>query len=285
MVIRVLLISVLLLGLAGLGGVAYVSLLPPPAQRAEAPPPPARATYLLAARPLRPGSLVKPEDLRPQELLVAEAPAGARLDSPAARAELVGAMVRRTLPVGDPMLPEDVLRPGERGFLAAVLGPNMRAVSVGVDLVSGTAGLIWPGDRVDLLLTQQLNDDALPIYRRIAGETVLSDVRVIAIDQALVQGAFGEGVEGNRQVRTVTLEVTSRQAERVAVATRLGRLSLLVRSADEPVADPPVAAPATPPITWGGDVSHALRGGRTDNGGSTVIHVFQGSARRDEFRF
>ena len=73
----------------------------------------------------------------------------------------------------------------------------MRAVSVGVDAVSGTAGLIWPGDRVDVVLTQQLSDDNCPPTVDVAGETVLPDIRVIAIDQALVQGADqGEGPEG-----------------------------------------------------------------------------------------
>ena len=170
--------------------------------------------------------------------------------TPAKPAPNSGAMVRRSLPPSYPMLVEDVLRPGDRGFLAAVLGPDMRAVSVGVDAVSGTAGLIWPGDRVDVVLTQQASDDNLPAYRRVAGETVLPDIRVIAIDQALVQGAMGDGPEVNKQVRTVTLEVTSKQAERVAVATRLGRLALVVRSATG--AEPPAEAGSaiTPAITW-----------------------------------
>ena len=76
------------------------------------------------------------------------------MDTPAARTELFGAMVRRNLATGDVVLSADALNPGDRGFLAAVLGPGMRAVTVGVDAVSGLAGLIWPGDRVDLILTQ-----------------------------------------------------------------------------------------------------------------------------------
>jgi len=282
MLLRVLLFGLLLLGLAGFGGVAWYSLGSGASPLAEAPPPPAKATFLVAARPLRAGTLIKPEDFAGQELEVEAAPAGARRDSREARAELFGAMVRRSLPQGDPMLAEDVLRPGDRGFLAAVLGPDMRAASVGVDAVSGTAGLIWPGDRVDVVLTQQLSEDNLPAYRRVAGETVLPDIRVIAIDQALVQGAMGDGPEGNRQVRTVTLEVTPKQAERVAVATRLGRLSLIVRSASgtEPV---PEAGPA---ITWGGDVSPALRAGRgAAEAPPQTLQIFQGAAKREEFRF
>ncbi|MDO9709133.1 Flp pilus assembly protein CpaB [Paracraurococcus lichenis] len=282
MLLRTLLLGLLLLGLLGFGGVAWYSLRPAEAPVADAPPPPEKAVFLVAARPLRAGALIKPEDLTTQEMEVAAAPAGTRRDARETRAELFGAMVRRSLPQGDPMLAEDVLRPGDRGFLAAVLGPDMRAVSVGVDAVSGTAGLIWPGDRVDVVLTQQLSDDNLPAYRRVAGETVLPDVRVIAIDQALVQGAMGDGPEGNRQVRTVTLEVTQKQAERVAVATRLGRLSLVVRSATgtEPQAEP------APAITWGGDVSPALRAGRgTAEAAPQTLQIFQGAAKREEFRF
>jgi pilus assembly protein CpaB len=282
MLLRTLLFGLLLLGLVGFGGVAWVSLRPAETPVAEAPPPPAKAMFLVAARPLRAGTLIKPEDFASQEMEVDAAPPGARRDSWEARAELFGAMVRRRLPQGDPMLAENVLRPGDRGFLAAVLGPDMRAVSVGVDAVSGTAGLIWPGDRVDVVLTQQLNDEGLPLHRRVAGETVLPDVRVIAIDQALVQGAMGDGPEGNRQVRTVTLEVTQKQAERVAVATRLGRLSLIVRSATGGEG----TTEAMPAITWGGDVSPALRAGRgVAEAPPQTLQTFQGAAKREEFRF
>ena len=123
------------------------------------------------------------------------------------------------------------MRPGDHGFLAAVLKPGMRAVTVGVDAITGTAGLIWPGDRVDLILTQTLDGPQLAPGQRIAAETVLQNALVIAIDQLLVQGAAPEG-PGPQNPRTVTLEVTSRDADRVQVAERIGRLSLAVRSAD-----------------------------------------------------
>jgi pilus assembly protein CpaB len=106
----------------------------------------------------------------------------------------------------------------------------MRALTIGVDAITGTAGLIWPGDRVDLILTLVLPDAAAPPGRRVAAETALTDVRVIAIDQQLVQGASPGS--SDQTARTVTLEVNRDQAERVSVAMRLGRLSLAVRSAD-----------------------------------------------------
>src|SRR5262249_14436155 len=152
-----------------------------------------------------------------------------------------------------PIHGDEVMRPGDHGFLAAVLGAGMRAVTVGVDAITGSAGLIWPGDRVDLILTQNIQDTTLPVGRRVAAETVLSDVRVIAIDQQLVQGA--EASSSATQGRTVTLEVTQDQASRVSVAVRLGRLSLAVRSAEAATGQQLAAAPGT---TWAVDVSPAL---------------------------
>ena len=123
------------------------------------------------------------------------------------------------------------MRPGDHGFLAAVLAPGMRAVTIAVDNTTGSAGLIWPGDQVDLILTADRSTKPnLPIGHRVAAETVLSNARVIAIDQQIMQGAVAAP---DSQAKTVTLEVTEEQAERVSVATRLGRLSLSVRSAED----------------------------------------------------
>lgn len=281
--LKALLLVVLVVGVAGMGGVAWLASRPaPPPVTAEAPP--AKVLVLAAARPLRAGALLKPDDLKGVEVAADAVPSGAREDSRPARQELIGAMVRRSLQPGEPILPEDVLRPGDRGFLAAVLGPDMRAITVGVDAISGLAGLIWPGDRVDVLLTQQLNDQGLPPAQRVAGETVLSDVRVIAIDQNLIQGAT-ESDGTTRQVRTVTLEVTQREAERIAVAARLGRLSLSVRSAVSSGGSDKDDAQRTHQVTWGGDVSPALRGGpKPPEQQAATVRVFQGT-RAEEFRF
>ena len=111
------------------------------------------------------------------------------VDSQETRRSLSGAMVRRSLPAGEPIRMADVIRPSDHGFLAAALDAGMRAVTVGVDATSGATGLISPGDRVDLILTQTIQEPSLPLGRRVVAETVLSDVRVIAIDQQLVQGA------------------------------------------------------------------------------------------------
>lgn len=295
MLLRIAVILMMGLGLAGLGAAGWIATRPPPAAPVvptpvsapapapvvEAPPPPpAEASVLAAAQPLRAGTLLKPEDLVAQKIPPSDVPQGARPDTLAARSELVGAMVRRGMMPGEIIKPADVMRPGDHGFLAAVLSPGMRAVTLGVDAVSGTAGLIWPGDRVDLILTQQLDDTNLPQGRRTFAETVLTDVRVIAIDQQLVQGATPGGPEG-QPARTVTLEVVPAEAERVAVATRLGRLSLAVRSAERAdgggVARPMVT-------TWGADVSPALGQGRGPSA-PAGMRVYQGTSEGKEFRF
>lgn len=127
-----------------------------------------------------------------------------------------------------------------------------------------------------------MQDGALPIGRRVAAETVLLDVRVIAIDQQLVQGV--EANASDTQARTVTLEVTQEQAERVSVATRLGKLSLSVRSA---ATGPDGAHAMTTPAsttTWAADVSHAL-GSETPAPVQNSMKIFRGAAEEKEFKF
>jgi pilus assembly protein CpaB len=278
MILRLVFFAIMALGLAGFGAVAWVSTRPPPPDAATTAGS-ATVIVLVAAHPVRAGNLLKPEDLIGKAMAARQMGDDGSLDTPDARHALAGAMVRRSLDAGDIVRMKDVMRPGDHGFLAAVLGPGMRAVSVGVDAVTGTAGLIWPGDRVDLILTQAIGDASLPVGRRIVAETVVSDVRVIAIDQQLMEGVAPDGAES--KARTVTMEVTSAEAERVSVAIRLGRLSLAVRSADHP---PGPASPDSPKTTWASDVSPAL-GTDVAKGTHSIIHVFQGAADGKEFQF
>jgi pilus assembly protein CpaB len=280
MILRLALFGLMALGLLGFGVVAYVSANPPAPREAGPPPPPTTTTLLVATHEVRAGSLLKLDDLGGKEMPVGSAPPGATPDSPEARRSLAGGMVRRGLAVGEVISNEDVMRPGDHGFLAAVLRPGMRAVTVGVDAISGSAGLIWPGDRVDVIMTQAIEEATLPLGRRVAAETVLRDARVIAIDQDLVQGAT-PGNASTQTARTVTLEVTQEQGERVQVATRIGRLSLAVRSA-ELSQNPP--QPDRRP-TFASDVSHALAADAPVRDQPKTIHIYGGSAAGKEFRF
>jgi pilus assembly protein CpaB len=185
-------------------------------------------------------------------------------------------MVRQTLLPHQVILPADIMRPGDHGFLAAVLTPGRRATSIGVDAVSGTAGLIWPGDHVDVILTQDMPDPTGTGSHKVAAETVLKDVRVIAIDQQLVQGAAG--ANGEAGSRTVTLEVTPEDVERVAVVSKLGHLSLAVRPVDAAPSDQGSAHP----VTWASDVSNAYATPKQAEPNATpTLHIYSGTGEKE----
>ncbi len=251
---------ILLLGGSGLAYIAYLSALPPAPEVvpvvAEAPP--AMVKVIVAAAALQAGTLIDDDDFREQEVPAGNVPANALVSGTDQRAELRGAMLRRFIAPGEVIGRDDVVRPRDRGFLAAVMRPGTRAVSVGVDTTTGAAGLIAPGDLVDVILTQELESDRSPTGRRVVGETVLTAVRVIAVDQQLTLGSqlVAQESRAQRGAHTVTLEVTPEEAEHVAVAQRLGRLTLTVRSIDA-TTTPSARRPST---LTGADVSPALRG-------------------------
>jgi pilus assembly protein CpaB len=231
---------------------------------------------LVASSVLQAGSLLQPGDIADGTVPVGALPDGASLDTPANRSGLIGAMVRNPISSGAPILADQVIHPGDHGFLSAVLAPGMVATTVGVDAISGAAGLIWPGDHVDLLLTQTLDNPELPLGQRIAAELVLRDIRVIATGQQLTQGSTGaDGRVAPPAASTVTLEVTPDQAARTAVASKLGPLSLVVHSAEStPVSeqDEAAAAHANAPV-WADQVSPALSSVRAAPPVQPQVHV------------
>lgn len=278
MILRITFFALMALGLLGLGVIAYSAAHPAhPAHVHVAVVEPTTERILVATRSVRAGALLKPEDLGAKAIPIPERRPDESLDTDTVRRSLVGAMVRQSLSKGEPIRADALLRPGDHGFLAAVLKPGMRAVTVGVDDITGTAGLIWPGDKVDLILTEALTAPNLAPGQRIVAETVLSDVRVIAIDQRIVEGAAAG--EGAKTAHTVTLEVTEAEAQKVQVATRLGRLSLTVRSAATPTgAQPPRGT------TWASDVSPALGAVARPPSGRAMV-IWQGAGGAQEFKF
>ena len=139
-----------------------------------------------------------------------------------------GWAVRRGIATGEPITRHRLLEPGTAGFLAGALSPGMRATSISVNAETGAAGFILPGDRVDVILTQQISQisgDERVNRTKIISETVISNVGVLAIDQD-----FNDIDEQTRVGKTVTLELTPKQAESLAVAKRMGRISLSLRS-------------------------------------------------------
>jgi pilus assembly protein CpaB len=149
--------------------------------------------------------------------------------------KLLGTVVRYPITAGQPVTRGSLVGPQDRGFLAAALSAGMRAITVPVNVSSGVAGFVFPGDHVDLVLTQQVQGggDGAPLK---VSETIIRNLRVLATDQRITE----KDDEGKTQVKTfsnVTLEVTPKIAEKISVAQSLGSLSLSLRSIADNTAD------------------------------------------------
>jgi pilus assembly protein CpaB len=226
MIVRVAFFILMALGLVGFGTVAWITTRPMGLGGA----PPTKMILVTAAQ-VDAGSLLTADNLQQKEIPITEVTKEYNLDTPDSRRGLMGAMVKRNLGAGEAIRSDDLMRPSDHGFMAAVLSPGMRAVTINVDAASGSSGLIWPGDRVDLILTQVNNDPNATAGKRISAHTVLSNVRVVAVDSQLVAGPNRNAAAiVDAANRTVTLEVDEDQAQRVAVGMRLGRLSVSVRA-------------------------------------------------------
>ena len=141
--------------------------------------------------------------------------------------KLLGTVVRFNVTAGEPITQGSLVSPGDRGFLAAALGPGMRAVTVPVSAKTGVAGFVFPGDHVDLVLTQTVNAQEGEPLR--ASETILRNLRVLATDQSS-ESSTENGKTVVREFKTVTLEVTPKIGEKIAVAQTIGTLSLSLRA-------------------------------------------------------
>ena len=137
-------------------------------------------------------------------------------------AKLLGTVVRNPITAGQPLTQGALVGPNDRGFLAAALGPGMRAVTVPVSATTGVAGFVFPGDRVDMVLTQDVagGGDGPPLK---VSETIVRNLRVLATDQR-IDSKDEEGKTVVKTFATVTLEATPRIAEKIAVAQSLGTL-------------------------------------------------------------
>ena len=253
--LRLSVIMVLLLATAALGLVAYNNMNPKPVvlvtENTPAPAPPT-GRYFVAARPLPAGTEARDEDFRSEPL--DSVPPGA-FRAPEDRIRLRGSLLLKDLGKGSPVTSQDVVL---RGDLARVLEPGSRAISINVDQESGVSRLIRPGDYVDVVLTQVIDkadlDKADLVHRahRTLSETVLHKVRVVAIDQEIMQGGPANNAPANNapannatannapagKVQTVSLQLAPEQVKKITVAEQLGKLSLAIRSAgDQPDTD------------------------------------------------
>ena len=229
---------------------------------------------LVADANLPAGMFIKPQHLRWQRWPTDDVPDTYVLKGARTEDAMVGAVVRRGISEGAPITDGSVVKPGDRGFLAAVLAPGMRAVSVPINATSSNSGLIFPGDRVDLILTQTLAAADGETIRRVS-ETVLRDIRIIAMG---VETSDVAGEEKNyEKAKTATFEVDPRVAEKITLLTELGKLSLSLRSLAN--AEPaPTPGDDEQSYTWDLDVSRALR---SDYRLTSRLLVLRGSNAED----
>ena len=206
-------------------------------QAAAAPAVPMGPKVLVAKKALPVGTIIDPDSFTyqpwPKELLQS---AYYMENSPDGDPKkLLGTVVRYPITAGQPVTRGSLVGPQDRGFLAAALGPGMRAITLPVNASTGVAGFVFPGDHVDVVLTQTVNGggDGPPLK---VSETIVRNVRVLATDQRFTD----KDEDGKTPVKTfsnVTFEVTPRIAEKMAVAQSIGTLSLSLRSIADNSAD------------------------------------------------
>jgi pilus assembly protein CpaB len=174
------------------------------------------------------GHVVKPEDLQWQ--MWPAATASGSLISRAGKAdaitEIAGSIARAPFIAGEPIREQKLVKANGSGFMAAILPTGMRAISTEISPETGAGGFILPNDRVDVILSKREKNPDSKSPDLVIAEVILTNVRVLAIDQAPKEK---EGI--NTLVgKTATLELKPEQAETLARARQGGTLSLALRS-------------------------------------------------------
>jgi pilus assembly protein CpaB len=193
----------------------------------------------------------------------------------ASKDNYIGALSRSPLNAGDPIMANRVFMAHEQGFLSAALTQGMRAISIKVTPVSGLAGLIFPGDRVDVIVAHNVpvpGPDGQNRERRVS-ETVVVNARVLGLDQKT-----DEKVTDPKIADVATLEVTPKDAEKIALISDWNStMSLVLRSlADNTVPEIAAEKPAVNAsgYTWDSDVSRVLdRPDATGNAARRVLVI------------
>ncbi len=226
-------IVVLAIAVCAGGVAAYLASGSQPKQVAVPQPVPQMKTtdVLVAKKDIALGQVVKPEDMQWQAWPAETASSNfiQRSERGDAITQLTGSIARSPLLAGEPVRDTKLVKGNGSGFMAAILPTGMRAISTEISPETGAGGFILPNDRVDVLLSRrQKNPDANGGANQdtVSSETILSDVRVLAIDQTIAEKDGQKVVVG----KTATLELKPKQAEMLARARQSGTLSLALRS-------------------------------------------------------
>jgi pilus assembly protein CpaB len=261
---RRLIVLLLAAGAAGVVALMVRGLIGGGTKEADAkanPPPVAMTEVLVANERLDPGLSLNDAKVRWQSwpsknidgsFIVRNAAATAATAASAVN----GTVVRAPMVSGEPVTYAKIVRSGGAGFMAATLAPGMRAMSISISVASVAGGFILPNDRVDIILTMLTGDNP----KRGSTRLVLSDVRVLAIDQA----SDAKDQKAVADVKTVTLELTPQQVQTVSLAQAMGVLSLSLRS----LGDNQAVAANT-------DGKDAAKAGQDDGADSGIVSVLR----------
>lgn len=265
-------------------------------------PAPTGPQVLVATKPLPVGTILGPDAMHyqtwPKDMVDGAYYVKGQAD--AEPGHLQGMVVRTAIAVGQPLAQGALVSAKDRGFLAAALTPGMRAVAIAVTGAPAVAGFVFPGDRIDLVLTEdvnapQTNNAQNPNGQQIgngdqlhAAATIARNIRVLATDQRVDNTPTPDGKTDVKTFQTVTLEATPKIAELIAVSQKLGSLSLSLRpladtgaSASADADSQPISGGAS--VTTGGEVSRfALRSmPRAALAGGPVVHVARAATITD----
>ncbi len=231
---------------------------------------------LVARMPIPIGTVIKDDMVDrqpwPQHLVLEGFITG---DSP--NANIVGMVTRTEMQAQEPFNTAKLARPNDSNYLAAGLSKGYRAVTIAVDTISGVAGYIFPGDRVDLLLTHGVPIRVMPTSKAISGsdkaivsEVMVPNVKVIAVDIRNPLPADKRNNAAAKAPSNITLEVAAEDVQKIRLAEKNGTLSLALRSLkdkDELLVPPPAVLPVLTTVTLSDDEV---------NGGSGHVTIIRG---------
>jgi len=235
---------------------------------------------LVAAIDMPVGHFIKPEDLVwqswPDEKVH---DSYIQQDNDITPDTFTGAVVRSATSAGEPILNNRLVKPGNQGFMAAVLPPGKRAISIRITATTGNAGFVFPGDRVDILLTHEIAIKSKNRKKARVSETIIKNIKILAINQRTDNPTHTPAVG-----QTATLEVTPKEAESISLAKNIGELSLILRSlspSGEDFAGQDSNDVQT--VTWDSEVSNQISSGSGGGPGNNMsVEVFRGGSKKSE---
>jgi pilus assembly protein CpaB len=274
-------ILLLIAGVIALGTVfAVQSLMTPEGTPQQAQPSIPTTEVVVAARDLPTGTILKESDLKWSPWAATADTSFMIVKGKANIADFAGAVVRDGFRAGDPVTVSRIAHARDQGFLAAVLTPGMRAMSISLSPTAEVAGFIFPGDRVDVILTHSFSrKDISSLSERRISETILQNIRVLALDQR-----SDNQITDPKIAQTATLELSKRDAEKLALAIDMASgqsgmratLMLTLRSlaVNDPSAGVKLDDERAP--TWDSDVSSSYPSMNGDDGLTHRVQVMRG---------